>query len=113
MKELNIKIYDKLIPTTFVTLGGIEFDIRELCSTISKLLNTEEYDNGYGEYSLRDYEINVDVAKKLVELDLAKHFIGSRMARLYCVKNKEKLEKLLDELYDIWQNFEDEKSKEK
>ena len=59
-------------------------------------------DDHHGDYSLRDYELFYsNEMDKLVEMGLVKNYIGSRMANLYCIKDEEKVEKLIMELYEF------------
>lgn len=105
----EIKMFTKMIPTDFLILEGEEFEARKLLGAINDLDNTEEWDT-YGDYSLRDYQVDhMPTMKKLVKLGYARTYIGSRMAHLYCVTSKEKLNKLRDDLYEAWEKFEENK----
>ena len=98
---MNIKIYEKPIITKFIIVDGEEFVLRELYSALEQIQETNENDL-YGEYSLRDYEIICfDAMKKLVKIGLVKNYRGSRMADLYCMKDKNKIGKLFETLYGL------------
>lgn len=99
---MDIKIYEKLIPTKFVKVDGVEFEMGDLCCALEQMLNTKENDT-YGDYSLRDYELSCgyDTMEKLVNMGLVKNYTGSRMANLFCVKDKAKIEKIVEKLYEM------------
>ena len=98
---MNIKIYEKPVITKFVMIDGVEFELSELYGALHEISETKE-DDTWGEYSLRDYEIyNHDAMKKLVEIGLVKNYTGSRMANLYCMKNEEGINNLLNTLYEL------------
>lgn len=93
---MDIKFYEKPIITKFVIVDGEEFRLNELFASLEQILETNVYDC-YGDYSLRDYELYYpDAMDKLVKMGLVKNYIGSRMANLYCMKDKTGVEKLLD-----------------
>ena len=97
---MKIKTYEKPIITKFVEVDGEEFKFTELCASLEQILKTNE-DDRYGDYSLRDYELYYpDVMDKLVKFGLVKNYTGSRMANLYCMKNEEGINNLLDILYE-------------
>lgn len=99
---MDIKIYEKPVVTKFVTVDGEEFKFNELCASLEQISETNENDR-YGEYSLRDYELYYpDVMDKLVKFGLVKNYTGSRMANLYCMKNEEGINNLLDMLYELY-----------
>ena len=98
---MDIKIYEKPIMTKFVQIDGEEFDLHDLYRSLSEILETEENDH-YGEYSLRDYQLhNKKITDKLVGMGLVKNYTGSRMANLYCIKDRERIEQLLHTLYEL------------
>ena len=102
---MKFEIIEKLIPTKFVVLNGVEFKLGRLIGCLSQLLNETEIDDRYGDYSLRDYELDFySETKKLVEFGWIKNYTGSRMADLYCVKDESSykiMNDLMHELYDI------------
>ena len=100
---MNIMIYPKTVVKKFVSINNMEFDYGELSLSIEQMLETRENDST-GDYSLRDYEVSYpDVLDKLVYLDLVKKYKGSREATLYCVKDKKRLEILMDFLQEYIQ----------
>lgn len=93
---MDIKFYEKPIITKFVTVDGEEFRLNELFASLEQINETRENDR-YGDYSLRDYELYYpDTMDKLVKMGLVYNYTGSRMANLYCMKDKAGVEKLLD-----------------
>lgn len=97
---MDIKVYEKPVITKFVMINGEEFELGMLIACLEQISDTI-YDI-YGNYSLRDYElIDYEITKKLVNMGVVKNFIGSRMADLYCIKDKEGIEELLDTLYEL------------
>lgn len=93
---MDIKVYEKPVIKKFVTIDGVEFGLNELFCSLEQINETKEND-GYGEYSLRDYELYYpDTMNKLVKMGLVSNYTGSRMANLYCMKDKNAIEKLID-----------------
>lgn len=98
---MDIKIYEKPVMTKFITIDGEEFELRNLCGALYQIQTTKE-DDHYGDYSLRDYELySKETMDKLVKLGLVKNYTGSRMANLYCMKDEEALNNLLNTLYEL------------
>ena len=98
---MDIKFYGKPVMTRFVVIDGKEFKASELYLSLDQIMQTEE-DDCYGDYSLRDYQIVYqEVVDQLVNMGLVKNYTGSRMANLYCMKDKEGIEDLLDTLYKL------------
>lgn len=99
---MNIKIYEKPIPTKFIEVDGIEFELGELHCALEQMLRTKENDT-FGDYSLRDYELHCEyeTMEKLVKMELVKNYTGSRMADLYCMKNKSKIEEIMEKIYEM------------
>lgn len=98
---MDIKIYEKQIPTKFIEIDGVEFELGNLFCCLEEIRRTEENDH-YGEYSLRDYELSYpNDMDKLVEMGLVKNYTGSRMANLYCMKNEKEIERLVEKLYEM------------
>lgn len=98
---MKIEIYEKPVITKFVTVNGVEFELGELLCCLEEIRRTEK-DDHYGDYSLRDYELSYpNEMDKLVKMGLVKNYIGSRMANLYCMKDEEKIEKLIMALYEL------------
>lgn len=100
---MDIKIYEKPVITKFVMIDVEEFELRELYSALEQISVETKENDIYGEYSLREYEINcnIEVMNKLVDIGLVKNYTGSRMANLYCMKDKDRIEKLLETLYEF------------
>ena len=102
---MKFEVIEKMIPTKFVVLNGVEFERGSLIGCLSQLLNSTEIDDHYGEYSLRSYELDYySETKKLVEFGWVKNYTGSRMADLYCVKDEESykiMDDLLNALYEV------------
>lgn len=93
---MDIKVYEKPVVTKFVTIDGMEFELGALFSNLEQISETLE-DDKYGEYSLRDYELYYpDTMDKLVKMGLVSNYTGSRMANLYCMKDKNAIEELID-----------------
>ena len=93
---MNIKDYEKPVITKFVPIDGVEFELGALFSSLEQISTTWENDK-YGEYSLRDYELyDYETMRKLVEMGLVSNYTGSRMADLYCMKDKKAIEELID-----------------
>lgn len=98
---MDIKIYKKPVITKFVMIDGEEFKLGDLYACLEQISETKE-DDRYGDYSLRDYElVDYEVMNKLVKMGLVKNYTGSRMADLYCMKDKKGIENLLDTLYEL------------
>lgn len=100
---MDIKVYEKPVIKKFVTVDGEEFALGELYSALEQISGETKENDIYGEYSLREYEIdcNIEVMNKLVDIGLVKNYTGSRMANLYCMKDKDRIEKLLETLYEL------------
>lgn len=97
---MNIKVYEKPIITKFVMIDGVEFELGALFSSLEQINETWENDK-YGDYSLRDYELYYpDVMDKLVKMGLVSNYTGSRMADLYCMKDKKAIEDLINVLVE-------------
>lgn len=96
----NFEIIEKPVITKFVIINNKEIELNDLLSGIIQILEETNENDTFGDYSLRDYELNcsIDTINILVELDLVKNYTGSRMANLYCIKNKEALSNFYDEL---------------
>lgn len=102
----NIKVYKKPIIKDFVEILGEEYLLEDILLSISEIENTKENDR-YGDYSLRDYELSdYKTIELLCKLDLVKNYRGERMANLYCVKNKEKLENFKEKLLNLSNELE-------
>jgi hypothetical protein len=105
----KIKIFTKLIPITFLTIKDEEFEADKLLCAINELEETEE-DDKYGEYSIKRYEVSdIVTMEKLVKLGYAKTYIGTRMARFYCVTDKNKLNELRKSYWETIEKFEKNK----
>lgn len=97
---MDIKVYEKPVVTKFVMIDGEEFELGMLIDCLEQISGTK--DDTYGDYYLRDYElIDYEITKKLVKMGLVKNYTGSRMADLYCIKDKKVIEDLLDTLYEL------------
>jgi len=89
--KLNIDFLEKPVIVNFIKIDGKEYPARNILGAISEIEDTATNDR-FGDYSLRDYEIyHIEEMDALVKLGLVKNYTGSRMANLYCVKDKEKL----------------------
>lgn len=98
---MNIRIYEKPVITRFVTIDGEEFELGVLIASLEQISETME-DDSWGDYSLRDYELYCsETMNKLVKMKLVKNYTGSRMANLYCAKDKKCIEELLETLYEL------------
>lgn len=98
---MNIRFYKEPVITTFVEVEGETFKLNDLFSSLEQIQETNENDR-WGDYSLRDYELyHPDVMDKLVNMGLVKNYTGSRMANLYCMKDKNAIKELLDRLYEL------------
>ena len=98
---MDIIFYEKPVMTRFVVINGEEFKTSELYLSLDQIMETEE-DDSYGDYSLRDYQIvHQEVMDQLVNMGLVKNYTGSRMANLYCMKNKKGVEDLFNTLYEL------------
>ena len=99
-RDVPMKIYEKPVMTKFCKVNGVEFELGALLCCIDEILTTHD-DDKYGDYSLRDYELShQEEMDRLVDMGLVKYYIGSRMAKLYCVKDRKGLEDLRTEIYD-------------
>ena len=105
MREITCASKLEVVEKKIITIDTVEFEIRELEIAINEMLEHTEPDDHYGDYSLRDYELyDWDATKKLVALGLVSHYIGSRMAKLYCTKDKEaekEMREILDKIYEF------------
>lgn len=109
---MEINMYEKPVTTRFVSVNGVEFKFGVLLCCLEEI-RTTEVDDHYGDHSLRDYELShPNEMNKLVKIGLVKNYTGSRMANLYCMQDKEEIEKLVNVLYDLDEKFEKEKSNE-
>lgn len=98
---MEIKLYEKPVITKFVEIDGEEFLLSEMYGALTQMLETRENDC-YGEYSFRNYELDsYEATQKLVKMGLVKNYTGSRMADLYCIKDKKGIEELLEELENM------------
>ena len=99
---MEIKMYEKPVITKFVTIDGVEFELGDLLCALEQMSETKQNDY-YGDYSLRDYELNCsyDTMEKLVGMGLVKNYTGSRMANLYCTKDKKAITELIHKLYEL------------
>lgn len=92
---MDIEIYEKPVMTKFVVIDGEEFECYKLLACLEQINETEKC-------SLRDYELlDYEITKKLVKMGLVCNYTGSRMADLYCMKNKKDIEDLIDTLYEL------------
>lgn len=99
---MDVAIYEKKVITKFVTIDGEEFNLSELYSCLEQIKEETLEDDRYGVYSLRRYELYYPKAMdKLVKMGLVKNYTGSRMANLYCMKDKKSIENLLNILYEL------------
>jgi hypothetical protein len=88
--------------TKFVIIDGEEFKLSELYSCLEQIEEETLEDDHYGGYSLRDYELIYPKAMdRLVKMGLVKNYTGSRMANLYCMKDKKAIKSLLRTLYEL------------
>ena len=102
MSKLKVNIFEKPVITKFVMVGNEEFELDTLYSCLNQLLRETQEDDHYGEYSLRAYELeDKNTMDKLVNLGLVKNYTGSRMANLYCMKDENGINQLLNTLYDL------------
>lgn len=98
---MEIKIYEKPVITKFVLINGEEFELGNLYTCLSEIRDTKE-DDKYGDYSLRDYELSYpNEMDKLVKMGLVKNYTGSRMANLYCMKDKKAIDELEITLHEL------------
>ena len=102
---MQFEVIEKMIPTKFIVLNGVEFELGNLIGCLSQFLNSTEINDRYGEYSLRSYELDYwKETQNLVEFGWVKNYTGSIMADLYCVKDEESyktMSNLLDKLYSL------------
>lgn len=99
---MNIEIKEKMIPTKFVIIDDEEFELGELICSLDEISSRTEENDDLGDYSLRDYELSFpNTMDKLVKLGLVKNYTGSRQANLYCLKDAEGVDRLLETLYDL------------
>lgn len=99
---MDIKIYEKPVVTKFATIDGEEFELSKLYSCLEQIKEETLENDHYGGYSLRSYELCYPEAMdKLVEMGLVKKYIGSRMAHLYCMKDKKGIKNLLSLLHEL------------
>jgi len=92
---MKLEFFEKPVITAFVKLNDEEFEVSKLYVSLEEILETD--------YALRDYEFSYpSVMDKLVEMGIVDNYMGSREANLYCVKDKEKVEELIDEIYKNW-----------
>lgn len=102
---MEISIYEKPVIEKFVSINGVEFILGELLCCLEEIRGTG-VDDRYGEYSLRYYEVShPDEMDKLVKMGLVKNYTGSRMANLYCMKDANAINDLIDKLYDADEKF--------
>ena len=98
---MDIKLYEKPVITKFVTVDGVEFELGELLCSLEEIQRTNTNDH-FGDYSLRDYELSYpNTMDELVKMGLVKNYTGSRMANLYCIKDKDRIQELIDKLYEL------------
>lgn len=98
---MNIKLYEKPIITKFVTINDEEFELKDLYGALYQIQQTKE-DDHYGDYSLRDYNLDSkETMDKLVKIGLVKNYTGPRMANLYCMKDENSINDLLNTLYKL------------
>jgi hypothetical protein len=99
---MDIKIYEKPVITKFVTIDGIEFELSKLYGCLVQMLDETIENDRYGDYSLRDYQlIDYETTNNLVNMGLVKNYTASRMANVYCMKDKKGIEDLLNTLYEL------------
>ena len=100
---MKFQIVEKLIPTKFVVIDNIEFELLKLIGCLNQFLN--KVDDNYCDYSFIDYELEYFLETKyLVELGLLKNYRGYHMSNLFCIKNEEAyktMKTLLKKLYKI------------
>lgn len=84
-----IKKYPKTIVIQHVSIDGVEFQEGTLINVLEYTLSGP----------VNDYDIDDETADKLVKLGYLELRWGSRQARLYSVKDKEKCEKLYEFLF--------------
>lgn len=98
---MDVKIVEKMVAIKFVIIDDEEFELGKLICSLDEISDTEE-DDDFGDYSLRDYELSFpNTMDKLVKLGLVKNYTGSRQANLYCLKDAEGVDNLLETLYDL------------
>lgn len=102
---MKFEVIERLVPTKFIVLNGVEFECSNLIGCLHQFLDNTNIDDRYGDYSLREYELDFYTeTKKLVEFGWVANYTGSRMAKLYCVKSEESykiMNDLLDELHKV------------
>lgn len=99
MDNVHVQIYKKPVMIKFATIDKEEFELSKLYSCLEQIIEETLEDDHYGAYSLRDYELCYPKAMdKLVEMGLVKKYTGTRMANLYCAKDKKGMKNLLNAL---------------
>lgn len=95
------KVRKSVLKDFIILDDGTEFLYSNFISTIHKILEISKNDI-IENYSLRDYEIEYsEVIKYLVKKDYVKKYLGSKQEILYCVKNKKKLQELLNKIENL------------
>ena len=104
---MKVEVYEKPILTRFISVNGVEFEMSDLLCALGDIRRTV-VDDHYGDHSLRDYELSCShkTMIELVKMGLVKNYTGSRMANLFCMKDEEAINKLVDMIYDEDEKFE-------
>ena len=104
---MKVEVYEKPILTRFISVNGVEFEMSDLLCALEDIRRTS-VDDHYGDRSLRDYELSCShkTMMELVKMGLVKNYTGSRMANLFCMKDEEAINKLVDMIYDEDEKFE-------
>lgn len=89
----NICKYTKLVPKTFVSIDGVDFDYNILYSTLDLLTCGNRVDEC--EFA------SGDVIEKLCKLGYVVSSYGSHQALMYCEKESGMAEKLIDEISSV------------
>ena len=55
---MQFEVIERLVPRKFVVLNDVEFELRKLVGCLQQFLYDTRVDDHYGDYSLRDYELD-------------------------------------------------------
>ena len=85
--------YKKLIPVTFVSIGGIEFDYNTLCSTLEMLMDDEK---------INDYDFPCSTTiENLYKLGYVDFSYGSHQANLFSAKKDGSTKELFENIISL------------
>ena len=92
------EIYEKPVMTTFIKIGDKECNVRDVRVCINDVI----------EEDCKDYNCsgNYDVMEALVSIGAIGKYIGERQSNWYTVKDREKLDKLYNQLDSFESNKE-------